>query len=35
MARTELMAEVSGGRLRDRPRLGRMDDVKVPWVTEE
>ena len=29
MARRELMAEVSGGRVRGRPRLGWMDGVKV------
>ena len=29
MARRVLMAEVSGGRLRGRPRLGWMDGVKV------
>ena len=29
MARTMLMAEVSGGRVRGRPRLGWMDGVKV------
>ena len=29
MARWVLMAEVSGGRLRERPRLGWMDGVKV------
>ena len=29
MARRVLMAEVSGGRVRGKPRLGRMDDVKV------
>ena len=29
MARRVLMAEVSGGRVRGRPRLGRMDVVKV------
>ena len=29
MARTVLMAEVSEGRVRGRPRLGRMDDVKM------
>ena len=29
MARRVLMAEVSGGRVRRRPRLGWMDDVKV------
>ena len=29
MARRVLMAEVSGGRVRGRPRLGRMDGVNV------
>ena len=29
MARMVLMAEVSGGRVRGRPRLGGMDGVKV------
>ena len=29
MARRVLMAEVSGGRVRGKPRLGRMDGVKV------
>ena len=29
MPRWVLMAEVSGGRVRGRPRLGRMDGVKV------
>ena len=29
MARRELMAEVSGGQVRGRPRLGWMDGVKV------
>ena len=29
MARRVLMAEVSGGRVRGRPRLGRMSGVKV------
>ena len=29
MARGVLMAEVSGGRVRGRPRLGWMDGVKV------
>ena len=29
MARMVLMAEVSGGRVRGRPRLGWMDGVKV------
>ena len=27
--RRVLMAEISGGRVRGRPRLGSMDDVKV------
>ena len=30
--RMMLMAEVSGGRVRGRPRLGRMDGVKVAMV---
>ena len=29
MARRVLMAEVSGGRVRERPRLGWMDGVKL------
>ena len=29
MARRLLMAELSGGRVRGRPRLGWMDDVKA------
>ena len=29
MARMVLMAEVRGGRVRGRPRLGRMDGVRV------
>ena len=29
MAKSVLMAEVSGGQVRGRPRLGRMDGVKV------
>ena len=29
MARRVLMAELSGGRVRERPRLGWMDGVKV------
>ena len=29
MARKVLMAEVGGGRVRERPRLGWMDGVKV------
>ena len=32
MARRVLMAEVSGGRVRGRPRLGWMDGVKVALV---
>ena len=32
MARKVLMAEVSGGRVRGRPRLGWMDGVKVALV---
>ena len=35
MARRVLMAEVSGGRVRGRPRLGWMDGVKVALATEE
>ena len=31
MARRVLMAEVSGGRVRGRPRLGWMDGVKWPY----
>ena len=31
MARRVLMAEVSGGRVHGRPRLGRMDGVKVAF----
>ena len=31
LARRELMAEVSGGRVRGRPRLGWMDGVKVAF----
>ena len=31
MARRVLMAEVSGGRVRGRPRLGLMDGVKVAF----
>ena len=31
MARRVLMAEVSGERVRMRPRLGRMDGVKVAF----
>ena len=33
--RRVLMAEVSGGRVRGRPRLGWMDGVRWPWATEE
>ena len=29
MSRRVLMGEVCGGRVRGRPRLGRIDDVKV------
>ena len=32
MVRRVLMAEVSGGRVRDRPRLGWMDGVKVALI---
>ena len=32
MARMMLMAEVSGGRVRERPSLGSMDGVKVALV---
>ena len=32
MARRVLMAEVSGGRARGRPRLGWMDGVKMTLV---
>ena len=35
MARRVLMAEVSGGRVRGRPRLGSMDSVKVALLNEE
>ena len=36
MARRVLMAEVSLGRVRGRPRLGWMGGVKVyPWATDE
>ena len=31
MARKVLMEEVSGGRVRGRPRLGWMDGVKATW----
>ena len=35
MARRVLMAEVSGGRVRGRPRLGWMDSVKVALGNRE
>ena len=35
MARRVLMAEVSGGRVRGRPRLGLMDGVKVALGNRE
>ena len=35
VARRVLMVEVSGGRIRERPRLGLMDGVKVVLATEE
>ena len=35
MARSMLMAEVSVGRVRERPRLGWMDGVKVALAIEE
>ena len=35
LARRVLMAEVSGGRVRGRPRLGWMDGVKWLRATEE
>ena len=35
MPRRVLMAEVCGGRVRGRPRLGWMDGVKVAFSTEE
>ena len=35
MARRVLMAEVSGGRVRGRPRLGWMDGVKVALGNKE
>ena len=35
MARRVLMAEVSGGRVRGRPRLGWMDGVKVALDNRE
>ena len=35
IARRVLMAEVSGGRVRGRPRSGWMDGVKVSLATEE
>ena len=35
MAKRVLMAEVSGGRVELRPRLGWMGCVKVGWATDE
>ena len=35
MARTVLLAEVSGERVRDRPRFCWMDGVRWPLATEE
>ena len=35
MSRRVLMAEVSGGRVRGRPRLGSMDSVKVALGNRE
>ena len=35
MARRVLMAEVSGGRVRGRPRLGWMDGVKVALIGQQ
>ena len=35
MARRVMTAEVSGGRLRGRPRIGWMDGVKMALATEE
>ena len=35
MARRVLMAEVSGGRVRGKLRLGGMDGGRWPWATEE
>ena len=35
MARRVLMAEVSGGRVRGRPRLGWMDGVKVGGLRQQ
>ena len=35
MVRRVLMAEVSGGRVRGRPRLGWMDGVNWPFATEK
>ena len=35
MARRMLIAEVSGGRVRGKPRLCWMDAVKLVWATEE
>ena len=34
VARRVLMAEVSGLRVRGRPKIGWMDGVKVAWATE-
>ena len=35
MVRRVFMGEVSGGRVRGRPRLAWMDGVLWPWATEE
>ena len=35
LARKVLMAEVSGGRVLGRPRLGSMDDVKVALIGQQ
>ena len=35
MSRRVLMAEVSGGQVRGRPRLGWMDGVKVAFLCEQ
>ena len=35
MARRVLMAEVSGGRVREKPRLGWMDGVKVALISQQ
>ena len=35
MGRRVLMAEVSGGRVRGRPRLGWIDGVKVAFLCEQ